>query len=585
MKTTLKNLGLYLLVCAIIASCELESIEKIELSLSPENLSKLPESGKQIDFRAVSVQESSIPQNARSFNRLNPSDTHYYLGKTNGKWGTGSDISVRESFREYSAAFVEPDGSLTIAWINIKGTPTKDVLDWKGDNIQLEKEITIGPDLMLSTTDSDGKILNTKTLIQNIDHNEWTGSFSGILKTPDGNYITAYRRWDHPKKIITKPSDQGGLLYDRMYAGPRICTYVLDGVRKYETCPDKTLADPKVKIASWHNDKTDFIRFETKNYSRMNVCVFKRNGDTIGTTKFYPTNESLHKYGLSFFSLSSLKPEAKLASYYDFGFAGRSRIKNIENALTVYSTIGFWQGDRQHQDAIITTFKYQSGKTEPYERIQFVSNRANNNSHVLYPVLEANPHQNRFIGASIPEKTNPIDLTLIDPTGKMVKQYATKLIADKRNGNKMFSIIGDVAVLKDRYIVSFTTANQRLNRDVGIIVLDQDLKLIKQGFVTDASNHLDSDGTFSLLSNCTAYGDDQVLLAWEQTKPGTDQTKPGATYFAVLDKDGTLIEGPSKAPNHIYLPLGGAFFTHKNGDIGWVVGTGSALKVFKYERH
>ena len=554
-------------------SCELgEEITRNEEL--PVNLEVIPR-GKELDLTdKISSTSSDISNGGtrRSFNRFSKDDTHYELG-SNGKWGNGEQVPARGSFRQYHSVWVEEDGSLTIAWMNVAGSPTKNVKDKDGNPVTFDNEIFMGQNIMLSKASSNGQITSTKTLVKHVDNHEITGSFAGITKMSDGKYITAYRRYDDPEKRITKNETY---IYE---------PYIANNFKEDNTNFDKVigqiyggflLRDKRVEITTI-DGKPGWQVINTENYARLNVTVFDENANNLSTSTFYPTEEDLTNKDLSrpvdYFTTSG--------NFYDFGYAGRSQIRHLENTVGIYSTIGIWGGDNiQHQTDIFVTFNYSDGKVKLKKKVPYA------NSHILYPRFRKDSYSNRFVGSSVPDVKTlaPIRVFNVDPqTGERLELKTLNIDPDKVHGNHVYTIIGDIAVFQDRYIVSFTTANSRNSRDVGIAILDKDLNTKKIGFITASKGSLTSNENWYLLSMCRAFDDDKALLAWEEITPGTTINKPGKTYFAILDKEGNMLQGPAMADESVALPLGDNFFTYKNGDIGWTVGKGNTIEIFRYK--
>ena len=119
------------------------------------------------------------------------------------------------------------------------------------------------------------------------------------------------------------------------------------------------------------------------------------------------------------------------------------------------------------------------------------------------------------------------------------------------------------------YILTFSTEVGRSARDVNFMHLGSDLASIKQVWLTNYTA-----GTDAINVKTATYGTNYVV-AWEEVTSGSFKA-----MFAVIDADGNIVKAPQQFSN-IRFNRGDDFINFANGDVGWAIGSGSQLKVYR----
>jgi hypothetical protein len=132
---------------------------------------------------------------------------------------------------------------------------------------------------------------------------------------------------------------------------------------------------------------------------------------------------------------------------------------------------------------------------------------------------------------------------------------------------------GLIPIPGDEYILTFSSEVGRTSRDVNFMRLGPDLNVISQVWLTNFS----SDDEYAINVKTAKYGDD-FLVAWEQVSA----LQPGLfkAMFAVIDANGEFVEAPRQFPS-VRFNRGDDFINFANGDVGWTIGSGNALKVHR----
>lgn len=134
--------------------------------------------------------------------------------------------------------------------------------------------------------------------------------------------------------------------------------------------------------------------------------------------------------------------------------------------------------------------------------------------------------------------------------------------------------LGGLVALDDgSYILTFSTAVGRNSRDVNFIRVGSDANVQAQQWLTNFA----SDDEYAINVKTAKYGNNFVV-AWEQVST----SNPGVfkAMFAVVDANGTIIEAPQQFSN-IRFNRGDDFINYATGDVGWAIGSGSTLKVYR----
>jgi hypothetical protein len=124
------------------------------------------------------------------------------------------------------------------------------------------------------------------------------------------------------------------------------------------------------------------------------------------------------------------------------------------------------------------------------------------------------------------------------------------------------------------YMLTFSTAVGRPTRDVCFIRLSSIGSVQTQKFLTTYSSTATG---YAINVKTAAYGTN-ILVAWEETS--TNAPSVFKAMFCVVDADGTFVFSPVQFPNARFN-RGDDFASFGNGDVGWVTGSGSSLKVHR----
>jgi hypothetical protein len=150
------------------------------------------------------------------------------------------------------------------------------------------------------------------------------------------------------------------------------------------------------------------------------------------------------------------------------------------------------------------------------------------------------------------------------------------------NNSSIFSIDGSIGANDTRtqlggfiplsgsdYILTFSSEVGRNARDVNFMHLGSDLASIKQVWLTNYTV-----GTDAINVKTAKYGSNFVV-AWEEVSGSTFKA-----MFAIVDADGNIIEAPQQFAN-IRFNRGDDFINFANGDVGWAIGSGTQLKIYR----
>jgi hypothetical protein len=119
------------------------------------------------------------------------------------------------------------------------------------------------------------------------------------------------------------------------------------------------------------------------------------------------------------------------------------------------------------------------------------------------------------------------------------------------------------------YILTFSSEVGRSARDVNFMRLGSDVVSVNQVWLTNYAA-----GTDAINVKTAKYGSNYVV-AWEEVSSGTFKT-----MFAIVDETGNIIEAPQQFSN-IRFNRGDDFINFSNGDVGWTIGSGSQLKIYR----
>jgi hypothetical protein len=126
------------------------------------------------------------------------------------------------------------------------------------------------------------------------------------------------------------------------------------------------------------------------------------------------------------------------------------------------------------------------------------------------------------------------------------------------------------------YILTFSSEVGRNTRDVNFMRLGSDLNSVSQSWLTNYS----SDAVGYAINVKTAKYGNNFVVAWEEVS--TSDPNIFKAMFAVVDKSGVVIEAPQQFSN-IRFNRGDDFINFANGDVGWAIGSGSQLKIYRLE--
>jgi hypothetical protein len=119
------------------------------------------------------------------------------------------------------------------------------------------------------------------------------------------------------------------------------------------------------------------------------------------------------------------------------------------------------------------------------------------------------------------------------------------------------------------YILTFSSEVGRNARDVNFMHLGSDLISVNQVWLTNYTV-----GTDAINVKTAKYGSNFVV-AWEEVSGSTFKA-----MFAIVDADGNIIEAPQQFAN-IRFNRGDDFINFANGDVGWAIGSGTQLKIYR----
>ena len=124
------------------------------------------------------------------------------------------------------------------------------------------------------------------------------------------------------------------------------------------------------------------------------------------------------------------------------------------------------------------------------------------------------------------------------------------------------------------YVLTFSSEDGRPTRDVSLIHIAADGSQISQKWLTDYTS---KDDGYAVNVKSARYGNN-IVLAWEKVIDSSSTEYK--TMFAVVDADGVIVEAPQQFSN-IRFNRGDDFINFANGDVGWAIGSGSQLKVYR----
>jgi hypothetical protein len=165
-------------------------------------------------------------------------------------------------------------------------------------------------------------------------------------------------------------------------------------------------------------------------------------------------------------------------------------------------------------------------------------------------------------------------------------------IIDSSNGTysentSLFSISGDLGdndtktqlggfvLLNDNsYALTFSSEEGKTARNVMFMHLSSAGQEISSKWLTSYDS---KDTGYAINVKSATYGGN-ILVAWEEV---TDNVS--ASYkskFAVIDKNGEFIEAPTEFVG-VRFNRGDDFINFSNGDIGWAIGSGQQIKIYR----
>ena len=158
-------------------------------------------------------------------------------------------------------------------------------------------------------------------------------------------------------------------------------------------------------------------------------------------------------------------------------------------------------------------------------------------------------------------------------TGSYTENTALFPISGTSNDTK--TQLGGFVLLDDgSHVLTFSSEEGRSTRDVSFIHIASDGSQITQKWLT---NYTSKDVGYAVNVKSAKYGTN-ILLAWEEVTD--DPSTAFKAMFAIIDADGNIIEAPQQFTN-IRFNRGDDFINFANGDVGWAIGNGSQLKVYR----
>ncbi len=168
-------------------------------------------------------------------------------------------------------------------------------------------------------------------------------------------------------------------------------------------------------------------------------------------------------------------------------------------------------------------------------------------------------------GDAIPRS---VPIRIVNNSSIIQNNFLFEIDGNNGDNDTKTQLGGLIALSGNNFGLSFSSSVGRSARDVSFMSVGSDGNKIKQVWLTSYT------ATNAINVKSAQYGDD-VLIAWEEVDNGNFKA-----MFAVVDVEGNIIETPQQFSN-IRFNRGDDFINFANGDVGWAIGSGNQLKIYR----
>ena len=164
-----------------------------------------------------------------------------------------------------------------------------------------------------------------------------------------------------------------------------------------------------------------------------------------------------------------------------------------------------------------------------------------------------------------------VPIRIVDNTAITQNNFLFAIDGNDGDNDTKTQLGGLVPLSAGNFGLTFSTSVGQAARQVTYMSVGADGNKINQVWLTNYTA-----GTDAINVKTATYGTNYVV-AWEEVTSSTFKA-----MFAIIDADGNIIEAPQQFSN-IRFNRGDDFINFANGDVGWAIGSGSQLKIYRLE--